>query len=74
MKFRSVSSGTRTQPSITTKDKREPLSDTRFQDLLSKAGKFFAEAERDVDGERAAVIAEILDTLKRHDLTLDDLK
>ncbi len=53
-----------------------PLSDERFQTLLSKAGAFFAEAERDVDveAERAAVIEEILQTLALHGLTVDDLR
>ncbi len=54
--------------------KKEPLSDARFEDLLSKAGAFFAEAERDVEGERAAVIQEILETLDRYGLTVADLK
>ena len=51
-----------------------PLSDHRFQDLLSRASAFFAEAERDVEGERAQAIAEILQTLQRHGLTVEDLR
>jgi hypothetical protein len=50
------------------------LSDERFQTLLSKAGAFFAEAERDVEAERAAVIEEILQTLAIYGLTVDDLR
>lgn len=53
--------------------RKEPLSDARFQDLLSKAGAFFADAERDVEGERLAVIAEIRETMQRYGLTVDDL-
>lgn len=52
---------------------KAPLSDERFQTLLSKAGAFFAEAERDVEAERAAVIEEILQTLALYGLTVDDL-
>lgn len=58
----------------TASPRKEPLSDTRFQDLLLKVGAFFAEAERDVEGERAAVIAEILQTLDRYGLTVEDLR
>lgn len=54
--------------------KKEPLSDSRFQDLLSRAGAFFADAEREVEGERAAMIQEILQTLDRYGLTVADLK
>lgn len=74
MKNRNVHGATRTQLSMSNKDRKEPLSNARFQDLLSQAGAFFAEAERDVEGERSAVIAEILDDLARHGLTVDDLR
>jgi hypothetical protein len=53
---------------------KTPLSNERFQTLLSKAGAFFAEAERDVEAERAAAIEEILQTLAFHGLTVDDLR
>lgn len=45
-----------------------------FRILLSKAGAFFAEAERDVEAERVAVIAEILQTLALYGLTVDGLR
>ncbi len=41
---------------------------------MSRAGAFFADAERDVEGERAAMIQEILQTLDRYGLTVADLK
>ncbi len=54
--------------------RKDPLSDARYQDLLSKAGAFFADAERDTKGERAAMIAEIVQTMERYGLTVDDLR
>ncbi len=42
------------------KSRDESLTEARFQALLMKAGAFFAEAERDVEAERAAMIVEIL--------------
>lgn len=55
-------------------ERNDPLSDKRYQDLLSKAGAFFAEAQRDIEGERAAAIDEILQTLERYGLTVEDLR
>lgn len=53
---------------------KAPLSDERFQSLLSEAGAFFAEAERDVEAERVAAINEIWRTLALYGLTVDDLR
>lgn len=74
MKYRPDRTGANKPFHATPSFKKEPLSDDRFQDLLSKAGAFFAEAERDVEGERAAVIQEILQTLDRFGLTVVDLE
>lgn len=60
----------RTAPSL----KKEPLSDDQFQDLLAKAGAFFAEAERDVEVERAAAIQEILQAMDHYGLTVENLR
>lgn len=57
-----------------TKGRQAPLSDDRFHALLSKAGEFFAEAERDVEAEKPAVIAEIRQTMDVYGLTVDDLR
>lgn len=54
--------------------RKDPLSDERFNDLLSKAGAFFAAAEKDVEGERAAMIESILQTLESYGLSVEDLK
>lgn len=74
MKYRTVRAGANRPSHPTPTLKKEPLSDARFEELLSKAGTFFAEAERDVEGERAAVIQEIFKTLDRYGLTVGDLK
>ncbi len=55
-------------------NRSEPLNEHRFQDLLSRASDFFAQAERDVDGERALAIADIVQTMRRYGLTVDDLR
>ncbi len=73
MKYRTDRAGANRPLHATPSFKKEPLSDARFQDLLSRAGAFFAEAERDVEGERAAAIQEILETLDRYGLTVADL-
>ena len=54
--------------------RQEPLTDRRFEDLLQKASAFFAATERDPEAERQAVIAEIVDTMKRYGLTVEDLR
>ena len=74
MKYRTERTGTTSTPHTRPSTRKEPLSEARFQDLLLKAGTFFAEAERDVEGERTAVIAEILQTLDRYELTVEDLR
>lgn len=74
MKYRTERTGITRTPHPPPSPRKEPLSDTRFQDLLLKVGAFFAEAERDVEGERAAVITEILQTLDRYGLTVENLK
>jgi hypothetical protein len=52
----------------------DPISDSRFQDLLLRASAFFAEAERDFEGERKQAIAEIIQTMNTYGLTVNDLK
>jgi len=53
--------------------KPAPLSEQRFQDLLSAAGTFFASFERDPGAERATAIAEIQDLMGRYGLSSADL-
>ena len=50
-----------------------PLSDQRFQDLLSSAGSFFASFESDPAAEKAAAIAEIQALMGRYGLGVEDL-
>ena len=51
-----------------------PLGDDRFQSLLAKANAFFAEAERDVVAERAAMITEIRALMAEYGLSIEDLE
>ncbi len=61
--------------------RQEPISETRFQDLLARASAFFAQAERQVEpevvrnleAERTQAIQDILRKLQQHGLTVDDL-
>ena len=79
MKSRFDRGAPRTTPSLP--PRQEPISETRFQDLLSRASSFFAEAERQVEpepardlaAERTQAIQDILRTLQQHGLTVDDL-
>lgn len=79
MKARFERGSPRTTPSLP--PRQEPISETRFQDLLARASSFFAEAERqgepetvrDLAAERAQAIQDILQTLQQHGLTVDDL-
>ncbi len=50
-----------------------PLGDDRFQELIRSASAFFAEAERDVNAEKAQVIVDIRRLMAEHGLTVDDL-
>ena len=50
------------------------MTDRRFEDLLLQASAFFAHAERDPEAERRDAIAEIIETLERHGLTVEDLR
>lgn len=52
----------------------EPLNDQRFHDLIGRASAFFATAERDMQGEKIAAIAEINARMAEYGLTLDDLR
>ena len=54
--------------------RQEPLTDRRFEDLLQQANAFFAQAERDPEAVRQEIIAEIVDTMKRYGLTVEDLR
>ena len=53
--------------------RQEPLTDRRFEDLLQQACALFAAAERDPEAEKRAAIAEIIETMKRYGLTVEDL-
>ena len=54
--------------------KQDPLTDRRFEDLLQQASAFIAEAERDPEADRQAAIAEIIETMNRYGLTVEDLR
>jgi hypothetical protein len=62
------------RPSTSPPVRQDPLTDRRFEDLLLQASAFFAQAERDPEAERQAAIAEIIETLERHGLTVADLR
>lgn len=51
-----------------------PMGDGRFQELMRGASAFFAAAERDVDAEKAAAIAEIRRRMDEYGLTIEDLE
>ena len=51
-----------------------PLGDNRFQELIRGASAFFAQAERDVVAEKAAMIREIQGRMAEYGLTLADLE
>lgn len=70
MKFNSDRPANRRPPAPT---RSEPLNDQRFNDLIGKASAFFATAERDMQGEKAAAIAEINARMLEYGLTLEDL-
>ena len=50
------------------------MTDRRFEDLLQQASAFFAQSERDPEAERQAAIAEIIETLNRYGLAVEDLR
>ena len=54
--------------------RQDPLTDRRFEDLLQQASAFFAATERNPEAERQAAIAEIIETMKRYGLTVEDLR
>ncbi len=60
--------------SSTPPNRQEPLTDRRFEDLLQQASAFFAATERGPEAEKQAAIAEIIDTMKRYGLTVEDLR
>lgn len=62
------------RPSTSPPVRQDPLSDRRFEDLLQQASAFFAQAERDPEAEKQAAIVEIIETLERHGLTVEDLR
>ncbi len=55
-------------------ESRTPLSDSRFQDLLQSAQAFFEQAEKDKVTSKAEVIQEILETMERYGIGVDDLR
>ena len=62
------------RPSSSSQVRQEPLTDRRFEDLLRQASAFFAESEVDPEAERQTAIAEIIETLGRYGLTVEDLR
>ena len=62
------------KPSSSSPASQEPLTDRRFEDLLQQASAFFAQAERDPEAEKQAAITEIIETMARHGLTVEDLR
>ena len=50
------------------------MTDSRFQDLLQSAQAFFEEAEKDKEPLKAEVIQEILETMERYGIGVDDLR
>ncbi len=74
MKMRPDRANRRPSSSPQAPARQEPLSDRRFEDLLQQASAFFAQAERDPEAERQAAIAEIIETMNRYGLTVEDLR
>jgi hypothetical protein len=74
MKYRTERSGKNRRFVSTPTVRQEQLSEDRFHHLLNQAGAFFAEAERDVEAEKAAAISEIIQRMVEHGLSIDDLK
>ena len=62
------------RPASSAPTRQEPLTDRRFEDLLQQASAFFAQSERDPEAEKLAAIAEIIETMKRYGLTVEDLR
>ena len=62
------------KPAASTPARQEPLTDGRFENLLHQASAFFAQSERDPEAEKQAAIAEIIETMKRYGLTVEDLR
>jgi tRNA1(Val) A37 N6-methylase TrmN6 len=55
-------------------ESRAQLTDSRFQDLLQSAHAFFEQAEKDTVTSREEVIQDILDTMQRYGIGVDDLR
>ena len=70
MRFKSDRPANKRPPAPT---RSEPLNDQRFIDLIGKASAFFATAELDMQGEKAAATAEINARMVEYGLTLEDL-
>jgi len=60
-------------PQVGPRQKAEPLSDHRYQDLLERAKAFFASAEVPAEEARLTAIAEIREQMRHYGLTADDL-
>lgn len=50
------------------------MTDRRFEDLLQQASAFFAQSERDPEADKRAAITEIIETMNRYGLTVEDLR
>lgn len=61
-------------PPVMSIKRQEPLSDSRYQDLLKRASALFASAEVSSVESRLAGIAETSDLMTRHGLTMDDIR
>lgn len=74
MKMRPDRAHRRPSTSPSAPARQDPLTNRRFEDLLQQASAFFAEAERDPEADRQAAIAEIIETMNRYGLTVEDLR
>lgn len=61
-------------PSSSAPARQEPLTDSRFEDLLQRASAFFAATERNPEAEKQAAIAEIIESMEQYGLTVEDLR
>lgn len=63
----------RTRGTASPRQATTPLGDDRFQELIRSVSAYFAEAERDVNAEKAQTIVDIRRLMAAHGLTVDDL-
>lgn len=66
-------SSERTRGATKSAQSSTPLGEDRFHELIRSASAFFAEAERDLPGERTQAIREIQELMAKHGLSVADL-